>query len=149
MKSAIAEPTVHDDVRTMLDRYLQAVRQLDLEGITAHYASEIVAYDAIAQLEFRGIQAYAAHWKMCLEHCQAMLFEPREPTIMASGDLAVGFYLVKCGGVGPDGKEHVGWMRGTFAARRRDGRWLLVHEHYSSPFDPMTNQVLEGLEPQA
>lgn len=149
MKSVTAEPAVHDEVHAMLESYLDAVRRLDLKGITAYYAPDIVAYDAIAQLEFRGVEAYSAHWKMCLEHCQSMLFEPREPKILTSGDLAVGFYLVKCGGIGPDGKEHLGWMRATFAAQRRSGRWLIVHEHYSSPFDPMTNQIMEGLEPQA
>lgn len=133
----------------MLDRYLQAVREGDLKSLLSHYAPDIVAYDAVAQLEFRGVEAYAAHWKMCLEHCESMLFEPRDPTIMESGNLGVGFYLVKCGGVGPDGKEHVGWMRATFAARKREGRWRIVHEHYSSPFDPMTSRILEGLEPQS
>ena len=132
----------------MLDRYLDAVRRGDLAGLVSHYAPEIVAYDAISQLEFRGIPAYRAHWQSCLEHCQSMVFEPRTPTILTSGDLAVGFYLVKCGGVGPDGKAQTGWMRATFAARQREGRWQIVHEHYSTPFDPMTLKIVEGAEPQ-
>lgn len=148
MKTAADVLSVKDEVHATLDRYLAAVRALDLEGIVAHYGPEIVAYDAIAQLEFKGIEAYKAHWKMCLEQCENMIFEPREPTIVVSGDLAFGFYLLRCGGSGPDGKEQTSWMRATFAATKRDGRWLFIHEHYSMPFDPMTSKVIGDLMPQ-
>jgi ketosteroid isomerase-like protein len=148
MKATVPELTAETEVRALLDSYLDAVRALDVDRIVAHYAPEIVAYDAIAQLEFVGVDAYRAHWKRCLDGCQSMVFEPQEPTIAAGEDLAYGYYLLRCGGVGPDGKEQLCWMRATFAARKRDGQWRFVHEHFSMPFDPMTNQVLGQLTPQ-
>ena len=148
MKAAVQELTAETEVRALLDSYLDAIRALDLDRIVAHYAPEIVAYDAIAQLEFVGVDSYRAHWKMCLVCCQSMIFEPREPAVGACGDVAFGHYLMRCGGTGPDGREQVSWMRATFAARKHGVRWLFVHEHYSMPFDPMTNKVMGDLNPQ-
>src|SRR5690606_7991831 len=87
MKAAVQELTAETEVRALLDSYLDAIRALDLDRIVAHYAPGIVAYDAIAQLEFVGVDSYRAHWKMCLECCQSMIFEPREPAVGASGDV--------------------------------------------------------------
>ena len=144
---AARRPAPEAEVRALLDSYFDAVRASDLDRITAHYAPDIVAYDATMQLEFSGLQAYKAHWKTCLEMCQNMVFEPREPAIAASGDLAFGHSLVRCGGTGPDGKEQSGWVRLTFAARKAGGRWRIAHEHYSVPFDPMSGKALLELEP--
>lgn len=136
-----------DEVRDLLDSYFDAVRASDLDRIVRHYAPEVVAYDAIAQLEFSGLESYKAHWKACLEMCQHTVFEPRQPTIAASGDLAVAHCLIRCGGTGPDGKEQTGWVRSTIAARELNGRWSIIHEHYSVPFDPMSGKILGEIEP--
>jgi PhnB protein len=135
------------EVRATLDAYVKDVCSLNVPAIISHYTPDIVAYDAIFKLQFVGRDAYAAHWKECMEHCSVMIFEPRDPEIQVSADLAVGFYLVRCGGTGPDGQEHVGWMRATFAARKVDGRWLFCHEHYSMPIDPMTGKSVEDAQP--
>lgn len=148
MNTITHETLQAEEVHALLDSYIQAVRALDLDRIVAHYAPDIVAYDAIAQLEFAGLDAYRQHWKACLQQCQNMIFEPRDPAIFANGDVGFGHYLVHCGG-SCDGKESSGWMRATFGARKRNGRWQIVHEHYSAPFNPETNQILSDLKPVA
>lgn len=135
------------EVRTLLDDYFNAIRASDLEAITAHYAPDVVAFDAIAELEFSGLAAYRAHWKACLDMCEHMVFEPREPTIRVGDDLALAHCLIHCGGTGPDGTVQTGWMRSTIAARKKDGQWRIVHEHYSMPFDPVSGRILGELAP--
>ncbi len=135
------------EVRAVLDQWQEAVRAKDLEGIVAHYAPDIVAYDAIVALQFVGRDAYREHWATCLKMCTGpMIFELRDPQVAAAGDVAFCHALTRCGGTGPDGKECSGWMRMTACYRKRDGRWLVVHEHFSAPFDMETNKMLE-LEP--
>lgn len=136
-----------DEVRAFLDGYFAAVRAGDLGRIVAHHASDVVAYDAIAQLEFVGLDAYKAHWKSCLEMYRNMTFEPRTPIVAACGDVAFGHWLACCGGTGADGKESSGWVRATFGARKVDGGWRIVHEHYSLPFDPTSGKALTDLVP--
>jgi ketosteroid isomerase-like protein len=38
-------------------------------------------------------------------------------------------------------------MRVTVCLRKKGGRWTVVHEHISAPFDPAGGTALLGLEP--
>jgi hypothetical protein len=38
-------------------------------------------------------------------------------------------------------------MRASAGLRRRGGKWLIVHEHFSAPFDPASGKALFDLEP--
>ena len=143
---ATSASAAEKEVRAVLDSYMDAIRATDVDRIVQHYAPDIVSYDAIAKLEFVGREAYTEHWRACMEMCEHMVFEPQPATIAASGDVAFAYSLARCGGIGPDGKEHMGWMRGTQALRKVNGRWLIVHEHYSAPFDPISMKILEDLE---
>lgn len=136
------------EVHALLDSYFDAVRASDLDRITAHYAPDIIAYDAAWQLEFSGIAPYRAHWKTCLDMCRHTIFEPRAPVIAASGDVAFAHCLLHCGGVDPDGEEQSGWVRATYALRKRNARWFIVHEHYSVPFEPESGKALHALQPE-
>ena len=135
------------EIRTALEDWADAVRAKDVERIFAHYAPDIVAFDAIAQLQFKGADVYRKHWETCMAMCAgAMIFELHELQITTDAELAFAHGLTRCGGAGPDGKEMSGWMRLTSCLRRQDGNWRVVHEHFSAPFDPQSNMAL-WLEP--
>jgi uncharacterized protein (TIGR02246 family) len=136
------------EIRGLIDDWASAARAKDLDAIFAHYASDILAFDAIAQLQFKGTEAYRKHWEACMAMCPGqMIFEVHDLTITARDDVAFCHYLSRCGGTGPDGEEKVGWMRATAGLRQRGGRWLIVHEHFSAPFDPSSGKALLDLEP--
>jgi len=134
-------------VRRLIDDWADAVRACDLDRIMAAYTADVLAFDAIAQLQFKGAEAYRKHWQACLELCAGMIFEIHDLEIEAEGGVAFGHYLVRCGGTGPDGKEQTGWMRVTFGCRRTGGRWQVAHEHFSVPFDMASGKALMNLEP--
>jgi uncharacterized protein (TIGR02246 family) len=135
-------------IRKLLDGWATAARAGDLEGIMAAYAPDILSFDAIAQLQFKGVAAYRKHWEMCVEMCSGpMTFEIHDLGIEAGDDVAFAHYLLRCGGTGPDGKEQTGWMRVTVCCHNRSGRWLIAHEHFSVPFDMESGKALLGLEP--
>jgi uncharacterized protein (TIGR02246 family) len=135
-------------IRTLLDDWAKAARAGDLEGIMAVYAPDVLSYDAIAQLQFKGAEAYRKHWEMCVEMCSGpTTFEIHDLGIEAEGGVAFAHYLLRCGGTGPDGKEQTGWMRVTVGCRKERGRWRIAHEHFSVPFDMESGKALLGLEP--
>ena len=139
--------TAEDEVRALIERWVAAARDGDLERIMATYAPELHAFDAIGPLRFEGAAAYREHWKACLAMIRGpMLFEIHEPRIAVEGDLAFCHYLARCGGAGADGVEQSGWLRATVCARRRGDGWAIVHEHFSVPFDPESGKV-SSLEP--
>lgn len=134
-------------IRARLDEWVNASRAKDVDAIMANYAPGVLAFDAIGKLQFKGVDAYRKHWEDCLSYCQEMRFEMHDLEIVAEGGLAFCHYLAHCGGIGHDGQEHFGWMRATSCLRKTNGTWLIVHEHFSSPFDPVTEKVL-SLKPE-
>jgi PhnB protein len=140
--------TENEEIRQNIDAMCQAWRERDLEKIMALYAPDVVAFDAICAVQFKGVDAYRKHWEECLSLCPAQMNpETREVTISVSGDLAFAHYLTRCGAGAEENGSETGWLRVTACYRKIAGRWLTVHEHLSAPFDPATNQVLFNLQP--
>ena len=52
--------------------------------------------------------------------------------VSCHAEAAVGVAMHSCGQT---------WMRATVGYRRIDGKWKVVHEHVSVPFNPMDNQA--------
>lgn len=150
MSTATTQTAAEADIRKFVDSYVDAIRASDVARITSHYAPDIRAFDAILQLQFKGVDAYKKHWQACMEMCasEGMTFELHEPSIAVSGDVAFGHWLCRCG-PGPDesGEAKTGWMRGTIGFRKTDDRWTIVHEHWSAPFDIESFKALLDLEP--
>lgn len=135
------------ELRKQLEDWVLAVRAKNIDRIFTHYAPDIVAFDAIAQLQFKGVIAYRKHWETCMTMCTgAMIFELHDLQIKVGDDLAFVHGLNRCGGSGPDGKEMTGWMRMTACWCKHQGKWQVVHEHFSAPIDPQNDKVL-WLEP--
>ena len=131
-------------IRGLIDDWAKAARAKDVDALFTHYAPDILAFDAIGQLQFKGRDASRRHWDACMAMCPgAMIFEVHDLDIEARDDLAFGHYLSRCGATGADGKEQVGWMRVTFGCRKTNGKWKIAHEHFSAPFDPESGKVLD------
>jgi len=135
-------------IRQLLDAWANEFRAKHLDGIMSIYAPDIVSYDAIAQLRFRGLDEYRKHWEFCLSLGQGpIIFEMRDLDITAGDGVAFSHYLTRCGGTDENGEEKTSWMRGTVCFRKIDGKWKVVHEHYSAPFDMESGKALFDLQP--
>lgn len=135
-------------IRELIDNWAVKFRAKDLDGIMSIYAPEIVSFDAIAQLQFKGVEAYKKHWEACLSFCQGpIIFEMHELDITASDDVAFSHCLNWCGGTDESGEEKASWMRATVCWRKLNGKWKVVHEHYSAPFDMETGKAMFDLKP--
>jgi uncharacterized protein (TIGR02246 family) len=134
-------------IRGLIDDWAKAARANDIDGVMAVYAPDIRSFDAIAQLQFRGVDAYRKHWEACMAMCPSPIFEIHELGIETGDGVAFGHYLMRCGATQEDGKEQTGWMRVTVCLRKTSGRWRIAHEHFSAPFDPESGKALLDLEP--
>jgi uncharacterized protein (TIGR02246 family) len=135
-------------IRELVDDWAGALRAKNIDGIMSHYAPNILAFDAISQLQFRGADAYRTHWEACLSMCPGpTTFEIRDLDITIGDGVAFCHCLNRCGGTGEGGEEKVCWMRMTACYRKIDGRWMVVHEHFSAPFDMASGKALFDLQP--
>jgi uncharacterized protein (TIGR02246 family) len=134
----------------LIGRWVEHACNGNLDGVMACYAPDVVAFDAIVALQFKGIDAYRKHWEYCMSFAGTtgdMVMKIPEVSVTVGGDVAFCHYLSICGCHDEDGKEQTGWMRGTVCLRKIDGQWLIAHEHYSAPFDPESMKALTELEP--
>ena len=148
MKFTATENLHEAEIRALLEHWSHSVRSGDIHGIAAHYAPDIRAFDAIAQLQFNGLAAYRTHWENCLALCAGpMTFEMHELKISADNELAFAHGLCLCGGSNEQGDQQSGWLRFTVAFCKLDGQWRTVHEHWSAPFDMDSGKALLDLKP--
>jgi uncharacterized protein (TIGR02246 family) len=148
MATATIGHTAEAEIRGLIKDWAKAAGTFDIDRVMEAYAPDILAFDAIAQLQFKGAQAYREHWQACAAMCPGpMIFEVHDLAIEAGDDVAFGHYLVRCGTIGEDGKEQAGYMRATVCCRRTSGQWKIAHEHFSAPFDPQSSKALLDLEP--
>ena len=86
---ATTNATSEAQIRELLDGWLQAVHNRDTKRIMTCYAPDVVAFDAIAALQFKGVEAYGKHWEACLSMCTGpMVFQIHELNIEAEDDVA-------------------------------------------------------------
>ena len=134
------------ELEQLIEQWMQAVRERDVDRIVAPSADDILAFDAIQALQFKGKATYQAHWEMCMGMCPGpMVFDFAELTVHAAGDLALAHWLNRCGPA--DNESQCGFMRATVGYRRQGGQWLVIHEHWSAPFDMETQKALFDLKP--
>lgn len=136
------------EIQALIDTYRQAVMVKDVEKVMALYDEDIVSFDAIQALQFKGKAAYRAHWQACMEMCPGPhKFDFHQVRITPADSIAFAHWLAYCGGTNEKGEEQACWMRVTACYRRVAGQWKIVHEHWSAPFDPMAGTVLFDLQP--
>jgi uncharacterized protein (TIGR02246 family) len=150
MTTSTMSRTAEMEIRARIDDWAAANRAKDVERIMASYAPDVRSFDCHSALQFEGALALRQHLEACFPHMQGPLtFEIHDLEIMTGCELAFAHYLARCGATGLDGTEHGGWLRATACFRRQpDGRWLIVHDHCSAPFDPKSGQTMFGLEPE-
>lgn len=140
--------TENTEIQTLIERYRQAIVAKDLEALMGFYADDIVSFDAVKALQFKGKAAYRAHWEECMNYCPGPhLFEFAQLHVVQGQDLAFAHWLVHCGGADDQGQVKGSWMRASAGYQRIGGQWRIVHEHWSAPFDMASGAALFELQP--
>ena len=135
-------------INTLIEQWKHAVLSRNIDKIVSYYADDIVSFDAVTALQFKGKAAYRAHWEECMTFCPGPhLFDFAELKVTQSQDLAFAHWLVHCGGTDDKGETKGCWMRASAGYQRIAGQWRIVHEHWSAPFDPMSGATLFDVTP--
>ena len=137
------------EIRTMLEDYLRALNARDADGMAAHIAPDVVAFDCMTQVRLTGAAAYRRQWEPCLEACPpTMTFSMHDVTVTAGEDVAFSHHLHRCGGTMPNGEKREYWTRMTVGHVKTAGKWRMTHIHLSSPYDLASGQALVTLGPE-
>lgn len=138
------------DIRQLLDNYANAFRSASVDDLNAFYSPDIVAFDLMGPLQFKGRDAYSKAWREAAEMMKApWIWEPRDEKIHVGENVAFVHHLVNCGGTAKDGQVNSGWIRHTLGLRKINGQWLIVHEQFSVPVDMKSGKGLMDLSPES
>jgi uncharacterized protein (TIGR02246 family) len=135
-------------IRQRIDKLVEAIRAMDLEGVKSIYAPDIVSFDVEPPLQHVGAEAKWNNWVEVFTAFQRPLgYEVRGLTITVDGDVAFAHSLNRLSGTLKNGNRTGFWVRATACFRKIDGNWLIAHDHASVPLDLESGRALLNLEP--
>ena len=127
---------------------MKALSMKDVKRMMSYYAADVVVYDVKPPFQTKGAVAWRHTWEACIGYFPASFTVViSDLHIHVSGDIALAHYFFRL--KGPE-KEHDAmqtWMRATTGFKKIQGKWKIIHEHGSVPFNPHTMQALFTLEP--
>jgi uncharacterized protein (TIGR02246 family) len=136
------------DIRQLIDRLVEAVRTMDLDGVKPIYAPDIVSFDIVPPLQHVGAEAKWKNWVDVFTAYQRPLgYQARDLTVVVGDDVAFGYSLNRISGTLKAGNSTDYWVRWTACFRKVDGRWLVAHDHVSVPLDVQSGRALLDLKP--
>jgi uncharacterized protein (TIGR02246 family) len=125
----------HDEIRDLITGWTAAVRDHDLDAVTAQHDPDIVMFDVPPPYRgVRGIDEYRESWGPFFEWLrQGAVFEIDELDVVAGTDVAFAYALLRCGTPADFDATPDIRLRITIGLRKREGRWVVTHEHHSFP----------------
>ncbi|GAA3301915.1 nuclear transport factor 2 family protein [Dactylosporangium vinaceum] len=138
-----------DELRLLHQRWFDSTAAKDLDGLMAPIADDVISYEHEQPLQYVGVEAVREVCKAGLDASGAgtVTWTVPDLKIVVDGDLAVAWGLNHIGLHPIDAQGTESWSRGTRVFQRRNGAWLMVHQHLSYPYDPATGTTTTDLHP--
>jgi uncharacterized protein (TIGR02246 family) len=130
-------PNDEQQIRTLIERWAEAVHAGDLDSVLADHSDDIVMFDVPPPDDgVRGIDAYRETWPPFFEwQARGASFEIVELDVTVGDDVAYAHALLRCGMPEELADRPERRLRLTLGLRREHGRWIVAHEHHSFPLD--------------
>ena len=135
-------------IKKVIDDFFAALCEKDVKRMISHYAPDAILFDVKPPYQVKGAVAWKHLWEACIGYFPPSFgVELRDQVIHVGGDVALSHYLFRLTGTKPDDPAAQTYIRTTTGYKRINGKWKIVHEHGSVPFNPHTRQVVFSLEP--
>jgi len=138
--AALAESSDADKqaITALEQGIIKGAEAKDAKAVLANFADSdsLVVFDVIPPRECRGREAYLKNWQSALDGCAdhpKMTID--DLVIETAGTMAYSHSIQHFTCSDAKGNKSTVTIRATDVYRKRDGKWLIVHEHYSVPVD--------------
>jgi uncharacterized protein (TIGR02246 family) len=138
------------EIKALYDDWAKAFEARDIDGIMAVYApgDELIAYDVVAPLQYKGKDAYRKDYLDFLAQYDGPIHvEYRDMRILSSGTIGIIHAVERMTGKLKDGQPSDLWLRATSGVQKINGKWLIVHDHISVPVDFESGKAVLDLKP--
>jgi len=132
-------------IRECLNKWTQALHAKDLGALAALYGPDTLAFDLMppSQVGFSHYRKNLERWLTGISG--AIEYEIHDLRITMSDDVAFSHNLGHVRGTWANGEKADYWVRVTVGFQKRNGHWLVIHDHVSMPFDMETGKVVRDL----
>lgn len=145
---ATQRATDEADIRQRIDKLVEAIRAMNLEGVMSIYAPNIVSFDIVPPLQHVGAEAKRKNWIDAFAMYKHPLgYEIRDLTITVGDDVAFAHSRNRISGTLKNGNRTDFWLRSTTCFRKIDGNWLIVPDQVSVPLNLESSRALMNLKP--
>src|SRR5690606_14023685 len=135
--------TADRDLRILFENWFRASERKDLNASMEPIADDVLSYEHECPLEYRGIDALRATCSAGFDQMpEGFRWDVPDLQVVVRGDLAITWGLNRMRG--PDVEL---WSRGTRVFQKIDGRWRMIHQHVSFPYDPESGAARLDLRP--
>ena len=136
-------------IRAALAAWHAAFCRKDADAVCALYAPDAVLFDAIPPFS-DGPGGLRAKLTGCFPYFpDGFAIETRDLAVHVGGALAAAHCLWRFTGLPPGHPAGRHWLRSSTLFRQHAGRWLIVHDHCSAPFNPYTEKAVLTLDVDA
>jgi uncharacterized protein (TIGR02246 family) len=113
-------------ITTVLEDWARAVREKDMDRVLAHHAEDVVMFDVPMPLQSQGIEDYRKTWELFFESSPGGdgAFDLLEVKVTAGDSVAFCHALIRI---------FESRARLTTGLVKREGQWVIAHEHHSYP----------------
>ncbi len=135
-------------LRQLVAERVAAVEAKDPAPLAARHASDVVTFDVLPPLMSHGSDAVVEQTQSWFDsYATDIGYEVQQLDVKANDTLGFCSFVYHVTGTLHSGDEVDMWVRATLCCEQVDGKWRIVHDHESVPFDPATGEALIGLEP--
>jgi uncharacterized protein (TIGR02246 family) len=133
-------------IRERLHEWTQALHAKDLDRLMALYAPDVVTFDLMPPSIVLGVEHYRKNFERWFAAMPGPIdYEIHDLRITRSGGVAFCHSLSHIKAMRANGEKADYWVRVTVGFEKRDGQWMMIHDHVSTPFDMDTQKALPEL----
>jgi uncharacterized protein (TIGR02246 family) len=133
------------EVESLFETYKNAVFQKDVEAFAAIFDSSVRVFDMWVLWSYDGLDDWkemAKEWFGSLGN-ERVVVNFEDIQIEAADEMALATAYVRFAAISETGEElRYLQNRLTWVARIKEGRWIIIHQHTSSPIDFETMKVI-------
>lgn len=133
----------------LIEKGVKAIQAKDVDTLLPLFASDVVSFDLIGPLHYIGAEAVGKRmheWFSSFEE-GPLGYEISDLNINLAADMAFSYRFNHVSGQLRTGQQLAMRWRETTCYKKREGHWLIVHQHGSVPFDPQSGKASLSLEP--
>jgi ketosteroid isomerase-like protein len=122
------------EIQQLLEQWALNTQTGKQDSILKNHSESVVIYDVLPPMKYEGAEAYRKSWDEWQPKTTGeSLFNLHDLKVVSGGDAAFAYGFIHCAGTLPDGKTFEDWVRATFCLEKKNGKWLVEHQHISMP----------------